>query len=116
MGWRNGSYIILLFICSLFICCNSGDDKTARGGSDSLNITAGAAIISNNVVSCLSNSKEFSTFIDLLKESGLDETLKKPGPFTVFAPTNKAFQKLSVDTIQKWRNANSQDLLNFLSN
>jgi uncharacterized surface protein with fasciclin (FAS1) repeats len=37
----------------------------------------------------------FSTLVGALQETGLDETLRGPGPFTVFAPTDAAFAELS---------------------
>jgi uncharacterized surface protein with fasciclin (FAS1) repeats len=40
---------------------------------------------------------KFNTLVDLLKAAGLADELKKPGPFTVFAPTDEAFAKLGKD-------------------
>lgn len=42
---------------------------------------------------------DFKTLATALKAAGLIETLKGPGPFTVFAPTDKAFAKLPKGTI-----------------
>ena len=39
-------------------------------------------------------SKDLSTLVTALKAAGLVDALKKPGPFTVFAPTNDAFAKI----------------------
>ncbi|RZL44478.1 MAG: fasciclin domain-containing protein [Variovorax sp.] len=50
------------------------------------------------------NSKDHTTLVAAVKAAGLVETLKGPGPFTVFAPTNKAFAALpagTVDTLLK---------------
>src|SRR5205814_9367780 len=113
MTWKNGSLITTLFISILSFCCNNGSN-TAGKGKDSLNITAGTALTQeDNIVNYLSQSKEHSIFIHLLKEAGLIETLNQPGPFTVFAPTNKAFEKLPGDAVRNWDN---KELLNFLSN
>ena len=39
---------------------------------------------------------DYTTFLRALTEAGLVETLKSPGPFTVFAPTDQAFAKLKA--------------------
>ncbi len=53
------------------------------------------------------NSKDHTTLVAAVKAAGLVDTLKGPGPFTVFAPTNAAFAKLpagTVDTLLKPEN------------
>ena len=53
------------------------------------------------------NSKDHTTLVAAVKAAGLVETLKGPGPFTVFAPTNEAFAALpagTVDTLLKPEN------------
>lgn len=45
------------------------------------------------------NSKDHTTLVTAVKAAGLVETLKGPGPFTVFAPTNKAFDKVDKDAL-----------------
>ncbi|MDY2586603.1 fasciclin domain-containing protein [Winogradskyella aquimaris] len=51
-------------------------------------------IISNAV-----NSKDHTTLVAAVKAAGLVETLQGEGPFTVFAPTNSAFDKLPKGTV-----------------
>ena len=53
------------------------------------------------------NSKDHTTLVAAVKAAGLVDTLKGPGPFTVFAPTNAAFSALpagTVDTLLKPEN------------
>ncbi len=53
------------------------------------------------------NSKDHTTLVGAVKAAGLVDTLKGPGPFTVFAPTNEAFAVLpagTVDTLLKPEN------------
>ncbi len=53
------------------------------------------------------NSKDHTTLVAAVKAAGLVDTLKSPGPFTVFAPTNAAFAALpagTVDTLLKPEN------------
>ena len=45
------------------------------------------------------NSKDHTTLVAAVKAAGLVETLKGPGPFTVFAPTNAAFGKLPAGAV-----------------
>jgi uncharacterized surface protein with fasciclin (FAS1) repeats len=50
---------------------------------------ANKSIVENAV-----NSKDHTTLVAAVKAAGLVATLEGPGPFTVFAPTNAAFDKL----------------------
>src|SRR5579864_4390965 len=45
------------------------------------------------------NSADHTTLVAAVKAAGLVDTLKGPGPFTVFAPTNEAFAKLPAGTV-----------------
>lgn len=45
------------------------------------------------------NSKDHTTLVAAVKAAGLVETLKGAGPFTVFAPTNAAFEKLPAGAV-----------------
>jgi uncharacterized surface protein with fasciclin (FAS1) repeats len=47
-----------------------------------------------NIVDIAVSNPDFTTLVSLLKKANLVNALKKPGNFTVFAPTNKAFEKL----------------------
>jgi uncharacterized surface protein with fasciclin (FAS1) repeats len=60
-----------------------------------------------NIVENAVNSADHTTLVAAVKAAGLAETLEGPGPFTVFAPTNEAFNKLpagTVDTLLKPEN------------
>jgi uncharacterized surface protein with fasciclin (FAS1) repeats len=46
------------------------------------------------------NSADHTTLVAAVKAAGLVETLKGAGPFTVFAPTNAAFEKLPAGTVE----------------
>ena len=62
---------------------------------------------SKNIVQNAMNSDDHTTLVAAVKAAGLVETLEGPGPFTVFAPTNEAFEKLpagTVDTLLKPEN------------
>jgi uncharacterized surface protein with fasciclin (FAS1) repeats len=60
-----------------------------------------------NIIENAVNSADHTTLVTAVKAAGLVETLQGAGPFTVFAPTNAAFQKLpagTVDTLLKPEN------------
>jgi uncharacterized surface protein with fasciclin (FAS1) repeats len=62
---------------------------------------------SKDIVDNAVNSKDHTTLVAAVKAAGLVQTLKGPGPFTVFAPTNEAFGALptgTVDTLLKPEN------------
>lgn len=54
---------------------------------------------SKNIVENAVNSKDHTTLVAAVKAAGLVETLQSAGPFTVFAPTNAAFEKLPKGTV-----------------
>jgi len=61
----------------------------------------GAAMYpTKDIVDNAVNSKDHTTLVAAVKAAGLVETLKGPGPFTVFAPTNAAFEKLPAGTVE----------------
>ncbi len=69
-------------------------------------VTVGGApmVATKDIIDNAVNSKDHTTLVAAVKAAGLVETLKGPGPFTVFAPTNAAFAALpagTVDTLLK---------------
>lgn len=52
-----------------------------------------------DIVQVAVDSKDHTTLVTALKAAGLVETLSGPGPYTVFAPTNAAFDKLPKGTV-----------------
>ncbi len=71
-------------------------------------MVGGAAMYpSKNIVENAVNSQDHTTLVAAVKAAGLVDTLEGAGPFTVFAPTNEAFNKLpagTVDTLVKPEN------------
>ena len=58
-------------------------------------MVGGAAMYpSKDIIDNAMNSKDHTTLVAAVKAAGLVATLKGPGPFTVFAPTNEAFAKI----------------------
>jgi uncharacterized surface protein with fasciclin (FAS1) repeats len=77
------------------------------GGGASLAFAAdpmvgGAPMMANKtIVENASQAKNLTTLVAAVKEDGLVPTLSGPGPFTVFAPTNAAFDKVPKATLDK---------------
>ena len=71
-------------------------------------MVGGAPMYANkDIIDNAVNSKDHTTLVAAVKGAGLVDTLKGPGPFTVFAPTNEAFAALpagTVDTLLKPEN------------
>ena len=89
---------LFLAICMMlganhsFAQCNGSANKaqkvsvTKGGGDDLVDIAAG--------------SKDHTTLVAAVQAADLVSTLKSDGPFTVFAPTNEAFQQLPAGTVE----------------
>tara|TARA_R110002049_G_scaffold44333_3_gene129800 strand:+ start:36531 stop:37082 length:552 start_codon:yes stop_codon:yes gene_type:complete len=72
--------------------------STAFAGSP---IVGGAAMYEDKtIVENAVNSKDHTTLVAAVKAAGLVETLSGEGPFTVFAPTNAAFDELPAGTVE----------------
>ena len=61
----------------------------------------GPAALGANLLETLESRDEFKTFARAVKQAGYAEMLSKEGPFTVFAPTDAAFQRLPESTVQE---------------
>lgn len=66
------------------------------------NPTVGGATMypTKNIIENAVNSKDQTTLVAAVKAAGLVETLEGKGPYTVFAPTNEAFEKLPAGTVE----------------
>jgi len=85
----------LFFVAAAVMFVNASfaqNEKTVMVG--------GAAMYpSKNIVENAVNSKDHTTLVAAVKAAGLVETLQSAGPFTVFAPTDKAFEMLPAGTV-----------------
>ena len=91
---------ILAFASAIISLTATAQEKTVMVG--------GAAMYpSKNIVENAINSKDHTTLVEAVQAAGLVDVLKSAGPFTVFAPTNAAFEMLpagSVDNLLKPEN------------
>ncbi len=75
-------------------------------------IVAGAsASRAADIVHIAASNEDFSTLVAAVKAAGLVDALKGEGPFTVFAPTNKAFAKLPKGTVESLLKPENKDKL-----
>jgi uncharacterized surface protein with fasciclin (FAS1) repeats len=68
--------------------------------SDTVMVGGAPMYPTKNIVENAVNSKDHTTLVAAVKAGGLVETLESKGPFTVFAPTNEAFDKLPPGTVE----------------
>lgn len=80
----------------LMLALTSGAMASAEMARADKTVTVGGAPMSTNktIVENAAASKDHTTLVAAVKAAGLVETLAGSGPFTVFAPTNAAFEKL----------------------
>lgn len=80
----------------------SDDGSMMKDETASKGVMVGGAMMTpdKDIVDNAVNSNEHTTLVAAVKAAGLVETLKGPGPFTVFAPTNAAFEKLPKGTVE----------------
>src|ERR1700710_1852659 len=73
----------------------------AQPKMDGTTMVGGAAMYpTKNIIENAVNSKDHTTLVAAVKAAGLVETLSGAGPFTVFAPTNEAFDMLPKGTVE----------------
>ncbi|WP_371039229.1 MULTISPECIES: fasciclin domain-containing protein [unclassified Rhodosalinus] len=64
-----------------------------------------------DIVGVAASNDQFSTLVTAVQAAGLVETLQGPGPFTLFAPTNAAFEKLPAGTVESLLQPENRDQL-----
>ncbi len=63
------------------------------------------------IVDIAASDPQFSTLVTAIDKAGLKDALSGKGPFTVFAPTNKAFEKLPAGTVESLLKPENKDVL-----
>ncbi len=108
----------LVVIAALAASCdNSGSASTTAAVSSSSSQAApvetavNRPLDPNNIVSIAVGSKDHSTLVTALKAADYVDSVATPGPFTVFAPTNAAFEKLPKGTVDGLLKPESRDAL-----
>ncbi len=98
--------LIPLLAIVIFISCNNNKPTTTVASSTEVNKDAGQANVNEdasmkNIVKVAVGSPDHTTLVTALKQAELVDVLANPGPFTVFAPTNTAFDKLPKGTLDE---------------
>lgn len=89
----------------------STDNSTVQGGQEKVNDTTSA----KDVVKVAVGSPDHTTLVAALKQADLVRALSNSGPFTVFAPTNAAFDALPKGTLDElMKPEKKEDLQNIL--
>lgn len=81
--------------------------NSSSDGEDGVTVGGAKMVRTLDIVDNAVNAKNVTTLVTATKAAGLVDTLKQPGPYTVFAPNNDAFAKLpagTVDTLLKPEN------------
>jgi len=92
---------------AMLTACSNSQSETSTGNSDALtaqNNAGQSAVVDEvsnpNIVQVAAKNADFSTLVTAVKAAGLVDALSNAGPFTVFAPTNAAFEKLPKGTVE----------------
>jgi uncharacterized surface protein with fasciclin (FAS1) repeats len=96
---------LIVLSIALVACDSSNNEVTETETTEQSTVLAGQSgvqddVSSPNVVQIASGSKDHTTLVAAVKAAGLVDVLVNAGPFTVFAPTNAAFDKLPKGTVE----------------
>lgn len=101
--------------------CNSGNNHSVNTESPAVTTNNGGqeAVKDNesakDIVKIAEGSKDHTTLVAALKQAEYVDDLSNAGPFTVFAPTNEAFNKLPAGTVEGlMKDDKKNDLQNIL--
>ncbi len=91
-----------------FVFANGNDPIKKVTKENSIDVHSGDK---PTIVAVAASNENFSTLVAAVKAAGLVETLNSEGPFTVFAPTNEAFDKLPKGTVESLLKTENKGIL-----
>ena len=99
----NRSILVLASFVALTACQGGGDNEAAPSNAATANAsaettTSNIQVSKETIADQIAKSSDLARFAAALKAAGLYKTLGGPGPYTVFAPTDAAFDKLPPGT------------------
>ncbi len=107
--------VLLLTISTSYAAKDKAKTKSAAGGS-AYQIVKMNGDGGKNIVEVAVGSKDHSTLVSAVKAADLVDTLTGAGPYTLFAPTNGAFDKLPKGTVETLlKSENKEKLADILS-
>jgi uncharacterized surface protein with fasciclin (FAS1) repeats len=86
-------------VAALMLGCGAAVAGSDMGMEKTVMVGGAAMYPSRTIVQNAVHSKDHTTLVAAVKAAGLVDTLSGPGPFTVFAPTNAAFDALPAGTV-----------------
>jgi uncharacterized surface protein with fasciclin (FAS1) repeats len=102
--------MLLLAVASIAIANQSAFAQMMDKNENPM--VGGAAMMkSMDIIDNAVNSADHTTLVAAVKAAGLVPTLKSAGPFTVFAPTNAAFERLPAGTVETLLKPENKDML-----
>jgi len=98
-------FILSVFGSSFLTSCQTTENKTQTTNTETATPQTGQSGVkdetsSPNIVQVAVSSKDHTTLVAAVKAAELVDALSNAGPFTVFAPTNAAFDKLPKGTVE----------------
>ena len=110
---RFATPVFALFLVVGLAACGGGEDADMDDDmAEDTTAVMEEPMATNTIVDVAVNDGRFTTLVDALARTGLDETLKGDGPFTVFAPTDSAFAALPAGTLD---GLSDEELTNILT-
>ncbi len=91
--------LVLLLPLALTLACQAKEAAPAAAATSASDAGQAAIADPNSIVGIAAGSKDHTTLVAALKAAGLVDALATPGPLTVFAPVNAAFDKLPPGTV-----------------
>jgi uncharacterized surface protein with fasciclin (FAS1) repeats len=85
-------FALCLVLCVALLSCGKKKEEAPKEEQ--------AAAPTTDIIDIASSDGRFTTLVAAVNAAGLTETLKGPGPFTLFAPTDSAFAKLPPGTVE----------------
>lgn len=104
----------IAFTAATFTACTNASTESTTAAEEAT--VSGQSAVQDNesakdVVKVAAGSKEHTTLVAAVKQAGLVDALSNAGPFTVFAPTNAAFDQLPKGTVDGLMKAGNKDKL-----
>ena len=103
--------MLLLAVASLTIAKQSAYAQMNKMNDMNPMVGGAPMLKSRDIVDNAVNSQDHTTLVAAVKAAGLVATLKSKGPFTVFAPTNEAFDKLPAGTVETLLKTENKEML-----
>ncbi|MEX0973715.1 MAG: fasciclin domain-containing protein [Solirubrobacterales bacterium] len=106
---------LVVLALGLAACGDDADDAATNGATTSEQTTGAATPPRENAVQVAQGNTNLSTLVEALTVAELAKTLEGPGPYTVFAPTNAAFEALGGTLNTLLKPANQDELAEILT-